>query len=147
MDENGIVSAISGGTCTITASAESGVFVSQEVTCISIPDFNAIVKNECEGNTRYCTIATDGLSLEIDTNPLDVDDYSSYTAWGYVKKVNSALGLPNSVTSSMNQTNALQGKQSKTYGIIEVSWSYHPDNGLEVTYENTSGKAPRSTTA
>ena len=35
--------------------------------------------------------------MEIDTNPFDIDDYSSITATKLVQDANNALGLPTSV--------------------------------------------------
>lgn len=148
VDSDGIVNAMATGTATITAQAESGVTATCEVQCYAIPNFKQIVKDKCKGNSKYCTVAPDGLSLEIDTNPTDskadiTQLMCSIEADPYVQAANKALGLPDSLWSSMNTTSALQGKQSKTYGIIEVTWTYHPDKGLDVIYENTSGKAPK----
>ena len=35
----------------------------------------------------------------------------------------------------MMKTTALMGRQSAETDKYKVSWTYHPDNGLEVTYE------------
>ena len=37
----------------------------------------------------------------------------------------------------MGKTTALMGRQSETFSDVglTVSWSYHPDNGLCVTYK------------
>lgn len=145
VDANGNVTAKGNGTVTITATAPSGASSTCDVTCAAIPDFNDIVASVCDEDSYYCDASSDNMSLEIDTNPLDIDDYSSSEAFGYVKAVNKELGLPESVLNSMMSTTALQGVQTKTVGAIQVSWSYHPDNGLEVQYENISGKAPKST--
>ena len=146
VDSDGIVNAMATGIATITAQAESGATATCEVQCYAIPNFVQIVKDKCKGDSKSCTVAPDGLSLLIDTNHTnsksDVTQLMySIQADPYVQATNKALGLPDSLLSSMNSTTALQGKQSKTYGIIEVTWTYHPDKGLEVIYENTSGNS------
>lgn len=34
----------------------------------------------------------------------------------------------------MNGTNSLMGARTETGNGVKVTWNYHPDNGLEVTY-------------
>ena len=34
----------------------------------------------------------------------------------------------------MITTTALQGRQTETVNGLIISWTYHPDNGLEVIY-------------
>lgn len=151
VDSDGIVNAMGTGTATITAEAESGATATCEVQCYAIPNFKQIVKDKCNDNSTYCTVAPDGLSLQIDTNPTDsksdiTQSWGDVVASPYVQAANKALGLPDSLWNSMENTTGSQGKQTKTYGIIEVSWSYLPRHGLEVLYENTSGKTPVSGT-
>lgn len=44
-----------------------------------------------------------------------------------------AIEIPDYVISNMDSTNSLMGRQTATFGDkIDVSWSYHPDNGLDV---------------
>ena len=93
---------------------------------------------------EYCTsiwadVGSDGSYLSIDTNPYDKDDDglaypAAYTA---IKEVNKALGLPESVVSEMGETTSADGKQTETFEEqgVTVSWKYHPDKGLEVTYK------------
>ena len=83
--------------------------------------------------------------ISIDTNPYDYDssDYPSLAtmymsvATTAIKKINEKLGLPESLYETMGRTTALMGRQTKTYNSIgiEVSWTYHPDKGLNVIDE------------
>jgi uncharacterized Zn finger protein (UPF0148 family) len=82
----------------------------------------------------YISVASDGSSLSIDTNPLDEDDYTVSGSVQDIKAVNKALGLPDSLWDLMGGTNSLDGRQTETYGKITVSWKFHPDNGVEVIY-------------
>lgn len=87
------------------------------------------------GDSYYVTIASDNSYIEVDTNPLDLEDFSSTTAWELIEEINEKLGLPESLYKKMGQTRALDGRISQTYDDITVSWTYHPDHGLEVLYE------------
>lgn len=50
-----------------------------------------------------------------------------------IKYANEELGFPG-VYSLMLKTNALMGRQTEENDKYKVTWSYHPDDGLEVTY-------------
>lgn len=52
-----------------------------------------------------------------------------------IKYANEELGFNGSVYSKMMQTSALMGRQSEETNKYKVSWTYHPNDGLEVTYE------------
>lgn len=83
----------------------------------------------------WCTIAEDGTWMKIDTNPIDVEDYLEYDAYEKIAEINNDLGFSSVVAEEMGQTRALDGRQSADTDKFEVSWSYHPDNGLEVLYK------------
>ena len=51
-----------------------------------------------------------------------------------IKYANRELDFPGSVYSDMLKTTALMGRQSEENSKYKVSWTYHPDHGLEVTY-------------
>ncbi|MBR2685799.1 MAG: zinc ribbon domain-containing protein [Erysipelotrichaceae bacterium] len=88
-------------------------------------------------------IGKDGNWIKIDTNPNDEDSddrnetesmmyYFSCTA--LIEYINEKLGFSDEVMESMNSTTANMGQQSAESKKATVKWSYHPDNGLEVTY-------------
>ena len=83
----------------------------------------------------WCTIASDGSYMKIDTNPNDEDDYIDLTAYYTLESINAELGFPSSTYEKMGETRALDGRQYDSAGDVEVSWTYHPDSGLEVMYE------------
>lgn len=96
------------------------------------------VYDEIGGDGYCCTISSDGSCLQIDTNPSDIDDFYSDSAWKMVEKANEVLGLPDSLEEKMEDTTALDGRQTEKYDNVTVSWKYHPDNGLEVIYEKNN---------
>ena len=84
-------------------------------------------------------MGSDGSYLSLDTNPFDRDDDgiaypAAYTAMG---EVNKALGLPDSLKAEFGETTGADGKQTEDFPEqgVTVSWKYHPDKGLEVTYK------------
>lgn len=131
---NGKITGVKEGTAIITAKSTNGITAVCTVAVEEkLPDLKAIY--DSLNDDYYCKVASDGSYLSIDTNPLDIDDYSSTYAYEFISKVNENLGLPESILERMNHTRALDGTQSQTYGKINVSWTYHPNQGLQVTYE------------
>lgn len=131
--DKGTVSAKNEGTCTITVKTSNGKTDTCDITVTPAgPDLAAIFKKYCSSD--YASVASDGSYLSIDTNPNDYDDYTDYDAYRAILSVNDALELPESVVEKMNQTRSIDGMQTYESEDIEVSWSYHPDNGLEVIY-------------
>lgn len=110
---------------------QSSVGQAEEATI----DFNQIF-TDCELDSQWAVVGSDGSYLTLDTNPEDKEDYSSM-AWVFreIVKVNSELGLPDSLNEKMKNTTSLDGKQEQDFDDVNVSWKYHPDTGLEVMYE------------
>ncbi len=52
-----------------------------------------------------------------------------------IQYANKELGFNGSLYSRMLETSALMGRQREENDKYRVSWTYHPDDGLEVTYE------------
>lgn len=93
---------------------------------------------------KWCTIADDGTWMMLDTNPTDMDSDDmgySYYAEVYtpcndeIEKVNAELGFSSAVYKKMGETTWSQGRQTESNDKFTVSWTYHPDKGLEVMYE------------
>ena len=76
------------------------------------------------------TLSSDKKSITVDSiNKFDLDSMLD------IDTIINELGLPNSLYDEMCYTNALMGRQTETYEYYEVSWSYHPDNGLDVIFK------------
>ncbi len=80
------------------------------------------------------TIGADDSYCEIDTNPFDIDDYSSSTILSYIEQMNKKLELPDYLYNDMLHTSYSQGKQEETFNKIKVKYYYHPNKGLNVSY-------------
>ena len=93
---------------------------------------------------EWCTVASDGSYIKIDTNPnnTEKDDFT----WSYyedyfipadekIAEINKDLGFSEALYEKMNSTTWSQGVQTESNDEYTVSWTYHPDKGLEVMYE------------
>ena len=104
------------------------------------PDFKKIYDEYCK--STWASFGEDGSYLKIDTNPDDKEDSGMVCvdAGLAIEEVNKELGLPDSLYSDMGETTWSMGKQNETFDEIgiTVSWTYHPDKGLEVIYKKVN---------
>ena len=97
---------------------------------------------ELEVNS-WCTIAADGSYMKLDTNPKDKDsddfvwtDYELFLeADENIERINKELGFSDALYEKMGTTTWSQGRQTDSNSKYTVTWTYHPDKGLEVLYE------------
>jgi len=52
-----------------------------------------------------------------------------------VEVILDRLDAPSAVLAKMHRTRALDGTQEHTWGDFTASWTYHPDDGLNVVIE------------
>ena len=100
------------------------------------PDFKSLYNEYC--SSTWAEVGSDGSYLSIDTNPQNWDDdgLAYPAAYEAVKDVIAALELPDSLIKDMGKTSGADGKQEQTFPDqnVTVTWKYHPDKGLEVTF-------------
>ena len=89
---------------------------------------------------EWCEFSSDGSYMKIDTNPDNVDYYyldddMADDAWDAVEDINEKLGFSSSVYDDMRNTSYNDGKQIEENEDYKVTWTYHPNKGLEVKYE------------
>ncbi|TDV38728.1 hypothetical protein CLV71_126117 [Actinophytocola oryzae] len=75
--------------------------------------------------------------LDDDDHTLVIDSLGEEPGSGSVDLAGLAclldgLDTPQSVVAKMNNTRALDGMVSASWGEFDASWTYHPDNGLDV---------------
>ena len=111
---------------------------------ILIPSKFERVKNECLQISG--SILGSGNYFELDTYP---DEYKNMDdsmvalllpdkqerVLEAIRYANTELGFNGSVYSQMLETTALMGRLSEENSKYKVTWTYHPDDGLEVIYE------------
>lgn len=100
-------------------------------------NFSKLYEKYCD--PAWSELAEDKSYLSIDTNPnnYDNDGLASPSAYEAVKSINSTLGLPESLNKSIEETSSNDGRLTEEYddlGIM-IYWTYHPDQGLEITYK------------
>lgn len=141
VDENGKVTAVSEGTCTITATSNNGKTDTCSVSVEAhIPNFKELFSSY--SSKEWCEIASDGSYMKVDTNPDDEDGDSWYLFIDaftegneFIEQANLKLGFSAALTAKMNETTWSMGRQTDENDNYKVSYTYHPDKGLEVLYE------------
>ena len=152
VDEKGLVTALKAGKCTITAScnekiATANINVEKKVEApekvtkkaeIKKVDLKKIYETYCNTNQFWSKLSPDGSYFTIDTNPYNVDQGLGDNPFAIraVKQINEAMNLPAYLNDEINSTNSLMGRREESFEDIgiKVIWSYHPNNGLEITY-------------
>lgn len=81
------------------------------------------------GTPAGITVSDGGKSLIIDGK--GEEDYSGAEIYNTVC-VLTEVKVPSYIISNMETTNSLMGRQSDEFDGIAVSWSYHPNNGLDI---------------
>ena len=87
------------------------------------------------------SVAEDGSYMTVDNNPLNMKSGSimfSDTGLNHVKLTNKALELPDWLYKVMVNTRAIDGRQKEIFEDVTVTWSYHPNQGLEVIYRTNN---------
>jgi hypothetical protein len=69
------------------------------------------------------TLVVDMAGEELGTGEATIDD---------VLCVLAELEAPQAILAQMESTRALDGMQSATWSTYEVTWNYHPDDGLDL---------------
>ena len=107
----------------------AGVAVALLVTRDSTSVFESAVDTCGVENNPGARIGDAGKSLMIDHQ--GEDDASGLTTLQLDCMID-ALGAPESVSVQMNTTTAMQGRQTASWDGITASWTFHPDNGLDI---------------
>ncbi len=85
-------------------------------------------------------ITSSSIELVDDGRTIIVDgegDEQSGAPMEAIASLVTALEMPTSIVTKIENTRALDGTQSDSWDGIEVSWSYHPDTGIDMVLELT----------
>ncbi|MFC8847199.1 MULTISPECIES: hypothetical protein [unclassified Micromonospora] len=88
----------------------------------------ALAKEKCSLSSGNASVGDGGSSLTLDGGGKE-DTGLTYTD---IQCALKELGTPDYVISEMSSTRALDGKQTAQWGKIRASWTYHPDQGLDL---------------
>jgi hypothetical protein len=80
----------------------------------------------------------DTLSLTDEGGTIVVDTRSEYGSVAGMDCVLEKLGTSESVKAEMGRTTAMMGVQEADEDGLHYSWSYHPDNGVDMVITDTS---------
>ncbi len=83
----------------------------------------------CAADKEFAVEGDHGLSLTID-NKGD-EDYLGGLSTKAMMCIFDRLEAPTAVIAHMQQTTSMDGRQTEAWDNIEVSWSYHPDRGMD----------------
>ena len=106
------------------------------------PNFKAYA--DLKGDGLILSAAKDGQSITIDSNPWGASkgsqayQLSNDLALLYIKELNSEFGLPDWLYTEMVSTRAVDGRQKEVFDYITVTWSYHPDSGINILYRKNN---------
>jgi hypothetical protein len=85
-------------------------------------------------------VTSNDIDLEDDGASLFIDgdgEESTGASIDDIVLVLVALDTPDSVVNRMSNTRALDGMQEATWGNFNATWTYHPDDGLDIIIEQT----------
>jgi hypothetical protein len=93
--------------------------------------------------SQFVALEDEGLTLSIGAPSNDEDGDVGEATGNLYSVITGSLTVctleeldgPDSILSKMESTTAMMGRQSDDWDDFEVSWSYHPDNGLDATFE------------
>jgi hypothetical protein len=88
-------------------------------------------KAECAEESPHISLLDDGRGLSVAGEGSDAPGASIIE----IVCVLDELNVPEAVVSCMDRTRALDGTQDATWGGVRASWTYHPDAGLNIVFE------------
>lgn len=91
--------------------------------------------NDCE---RGHLVKDEGLSITLDTKGSEEGNDQIYDEITDVACLLTELDAPDYVTQHVDSTRALDGQQTDEWGTYEARWTYHPDDGLQITFIDRS---------
>jgi len=115
--------------------AVAAVALGYTVLVVAVPTKLESSHAKCvEENPRFA----DYSALDEDGRGLFLDGAGDESVGLVISDLSCAImsvGVPDSVVSRMDSTTSLMGQQEATFDGITVRWSYHPNNGLDLSFE------------
>ena len=84
--------------------------------------------------SKYITVQDGGASIIVDGPS---DSTNTNTFYPDLAALLAALDVPSFVVDQIDSTTSLQGLREASWDGIEAQWSYHPDNGIDMTLVDT----------
>jgi hypothetical protein len=83
------------------------------------------------GTPSGVSVSDNGTTISVDT--MGQEEYSGASYESLVCVIN-AVGTPSYVNDNIMNVRAIDGRQSDEFNGIVVSYSYHPDNGMDIVF-------------
>lgn len=125
----------------IAAGLGIGLGINSDSAADSITDSSAGTASEaitnavqnCEfSDSAGVMVMDEGKSVELQTRGKE----TAGAPYSEIVCVLDGLDMPESVKARMSTTRSLDGRQETTWSDYSASWSYHPDNGLNIIVES-----------
>jgi hypothetical protein len=128
--------AMAGVSASRAAAVERADQAAQEAADQAAADAAAVRAAVLSGAVKSCGLSSaTGLELGDGGTSLTFDmkgkDDSSGASIDDVACIFARLDMPSAVLSHIDQTTSMDGRQTETWDNLTVSWSYHPDRGLD----------------
>jgi len=120
------------GAAAVGALIFGGIITAVVVTAMQPSKLVAAVEECGVDDEPYVSVGDDGASLFIDGAPESGIGGLDYAGTACVLHV---LDAPDSTLNLIGQTRALDGRQIDDWDDVEASWTYHPENGLDILFE------------
>lgn len=93
----------------------------------AVPDLRAVA------DKNFKTVAS--VSGDADSVSITIQKYQVITAAVPLNRMLTELGFSSAVIDRMDRTRALDGTQEADGKNCNVTWTYHPDDGLQMVFE------------
>jgi hypothetical protein len=87
---------------------------------------------ECVESATGVTVGDAGKTMIISAAGADTGEEATIDELACILR---ALDVTDAVTSQIDQTRALDGRQEADWGSFHASWTYHPDDGVNMVIE------------
>lgn len=91
-------------------------------------------KRECAQRSPDVRLGDEGQSLTISRV---LAEENPGATWQHLSCVFVKVDIPDAVVSQIEHTRALDGRQQASWDGFEASWTYHPDDGLNLILRET----------
>lgn len=83
------------------------------------------------GTPSGVSVSDEGTTISVDT--MGEEDYSGAT-YGDLVCIIGAVGTPSYINDGIMSVRAMDGRQTQEFDGIVVSYSYHPNSGMDIVF-------------
>jgi hypothetical protein len=108
----------------------SGLLAFTLTGCASQFDLFQKAYSSC-GSPSGVSVSDEGKTISVDT--MGEEEYSG-ASYGDLVCIISAVGTPTYINDGIMSVRAMDGRQTQEFDEIIVSYSYHPDHGMDIVF-------------